>query len=405
MNAEPAPPLSVQASGAARAELVFLRRLLATSAEIGDHQSLLRAVIDETREATNSDVCSLYLWDADAAELVLTATNGLARDGIGRVRLALGQGITGVVAEQRHPLSVPDVRLEPRFHWVPGLDQERFRSMLSVPVLAADRLVGVLNIQTTEVRRHGDEERELLVAIGGHVAGIIERSALVDELRLLHQQRTELLMMLAHDIGTPLSIARSYLSGILSRAATDLRDPILQASEELDRVEARCRRALRALQLNSAASPLHLRLADPSRLLREVARRLRAIAPGRVRTRWSPGVALVRCDPEAVQDALLNVADNALKYSPTNRPILLELRVSVATVALVVHDRGPGEPTAGWASLQQPFRRGDAAGPGTGLGLHLVRRVVESHGGSLILRRRPGGGSSVAIELPAEPAC
>src|ERR1700737_1199988 len=219
--------------GVLQVELAFLRRLLANSAAARDHQEVLRAVIDQTWEATGSDVCSLYLWDSEASQLVLTATNGLTQEGVGRVRLRLGEGVTGLVAAQRRPLSVPDVRLEPRFQWIPGIDQQRFLSMLSVPVVAGDRLVGVLNVQGEEAQPHGPDEMELLMAIGGHVAGILERSALLDEVRLLHQHRTDLLMTLAHDIGTPLSIARSYLKGIVSRAGPELRRPAQDAAEEL----------------------------------------------------------------------------------------------------------------------------------------------------------------------------
>jgi GAF domain-containing protein len=375
----------------APAELTFLRRLLATSAAAVDHSSLLRAVIDETREATRSDVCSLYLWEPEPAELVLTATNGLSKDGIGKVRLRLGQGITGSVAEQGRPLSVPDVRLDPRFQWVPGLDQERFLSMLSVPVLVDDRLVGVLNVQTSEVRHHRPDEAELLMAIGGHVAGIIQKSALVEELQLLQRQRTELLNTLGHDIGSALTIARSHLRGVISKAGPELREPAMLAAEELDVVHEHSRRALRALQMEAAESPLHLRMTDPVRVVRKAARRLRAIAPGRVQTHWPASAALVRCDPEAVERALLKIADDALRSSPAEQPILLGVEVSAGRVALEVRDRRAGAS----ASVE----RGEAAG---GPELELVRRVAEGHGGTLAVRPRAGGGTVVAIELTAE---
>jgi signal transduction histidine kinase len=383
-------------------ELAFLRRLLASSAAAREHQEVLRAVIDETREATGSAVCSLYLWDADASQLVLTATNGLTQEGVGRVRLRLGEGVTGLVGAQRRPLSVPDVRLEPRFEWISGIDHERFLSMLSVPVVAGDRLVGVLNVQGEETRSHGHDEIELLMAIGGHVAGIVERSVLLDEVRLLHRHRTELLMTLAHDIGTPLTLARSHLKSIVSGATPELRRQALEATEEVDRVDAQCDRVLRVLTLEAAELPVHPRAVDPAHLLRQVARRLRAVAGSRVRTHAPRTVARVNCDPDAVQEALLNLADNALKYSPPGERINLELRVLIDRIALEVHDHGPGEPAEGWKVLEQPFKRGATGTPGSGLGLHVVRRVAERHGGSLVIRPGRDGGSVFGIELPTQ---
>src|SRR5258708_19998219 len=131
-------------------ELTFLERVARASATASDHTALLRSIVDETTVATDTQVCSLYLWDDTERVLTLTATNGLAESGIGRVKLGLGEGVTGWVAAQRRPLAVPDVRAEPRFVWVPNLDQEQFSSMLSVPILSRDRVAGVLNVQTRE---------------------------------------------------------------------------------------------------------------------------------------------------------------------------------------------------------------------------------------------------------------
>jgi two-component system sensor histidine kinase QseC len=240
------------------------------------------------------------------------------------------------------------------------------------------------------------------MAIGGHVAGIVERSALLDEVRLLHQHRTELLVMLAHDIGTPLSFLRSHLNEIASRAGPELRRSTLAAAEELDRVDAQCDRMLRALMLGSAELPVRPRSVDPAQLLRQVARRLRAVAGGRVHTHAPRTVARVNCDPEAVQEALLNLADNALKYSPPGERINLELRVLINRIALEVHDHGPGEPAEGWPAFEQPFERGATGMPGSGLGLQVVRRIAERHGGSLVIRPGRDGGSVFGIELPTE---
>jgi phosphotransferase system enzyme I (PtsP) len=161
-------------------ELDFLRRLLAGTSGESDHKALLKAVIDKTREATGTQVCSLYLWNESTRRLVLTATNGLAEEGVGIVTMRMGKGVTGWVAENRRALVVPDTREEPRFHWVPGLDQERFVSMLSVPVLAGRQLVGVINVQTEETHDFSADEIALLEAIAGYVAGIVERSALLE---------------------------------------------------------------------------------------------------------------------------------------------------------------------------------------------------------------------------------
>ena len=78
-----------------------------------------------------------YNSEPDGETLVLSATNGLSQGGLGRVRLRIGEGVTGTAAVERAPVVVEDVRTEPRFRWLPGVDQARFVSMCSVPIVSA----------------------------------------------------------------------------------------------------------------------------------------------------------------------------------------------------------------------------------------------------------------------------
>ena len=159
-------------------ELRFLQRLALMAASTLDLGALMGRVIAETTEATVTDVCSIYLLAPDCEALVLTATNGLSQSGVGRVRLRVGEGITGWAAAERRPVVVPDVRAEPRFRWLHGVDQARFVSMGSVPIISGDRFVGVLNVQTDALREFTEADVGLLCAIAAQVAGDLERGEL-----------------------------------------------------------------------------------------------------------------------------------------------------------------------------------------------------------------------------------
>lgn len=163
-------------------EIEFLQRLAVTAAETLDATSLVDLVIAETTGALGVDVCSVYLLEPDGVNLVLSATNGLSQAGVGNVRLRVREGITGWAAAERTPIVVPDVREDRRFRWLAGVDQARFVSMASVPIVSADRLVGVLNVQTDAVRHFTVDDVDLLGSIAAHVAGALERSALQGEL-------------------------------------------------------------------------------------------------------------------------------------------------------------------------------------------------------------------------------
>jgi sugar diacid utilization regulator/putative methionine-R-sulfoxide reductase with GAF domain len=194
-------------------ELSFLVRLAQAAASTQRPDELLELIIRETTSAIGADVCSLYLLSPPGAELLLTATNGLNENMIGRVRMKVGEGITGWVAESRRPAVVPDVSKDPHWKWVPGLDEDRFHSMASVPIESGPRLVGVLNVQSTERREFNSGDIDFLRAIAAQVAGILERSEL--------QRRTEVQLaeiQLSHDIHerfTKLSLDGAGIHSIL----------------------------------------------------------------------------------------------------------------------------------------------------------------------------------------------
>ncbi|HKC19471.1 MAG TPA: GAF domain-containing protein [Candidatus Dormibacteraeota bacterium] len=200
-------------SSLAARELGFLVRLAQAAASTPRPDELLELIIRETTSAIGTDVCSLYLLTPPGGELLLTATNGLNENMLGKVRMKVGEGITGWVAESRSPAVVPDVSKDPHWKWVPGLDEDRFHSMASVPIESGPRLVGVINVQSTERREFNSGDVDFLRAIAAQVAGILERSEL--------QRRTEVQLAeirLSHDIHerfTKLSLDGAGIPSIL----------------------------------------------------------------------------------------------------------------------------------------------------------------------------------------------
>ena len=174
-------------------ELRFLQRLALMASSTLDPRELMHLVIAETTEAAVTDVCSIYLLEPDGEALLLTATNGLSQAGVSRVRLQIGEGITGWAAAEQRPVVVTDVRAEPRFRWLHGVDQARFVSMCSVPIISGDRLVGVLNVQTDDLREFSEADVGLLSAIAAQVAGALERGELQTRLqaRIAELRRSE----------------------------------------------------------------------------------------------------------------------------------------------------------------------------------------------------------------------
>src|SRR6266404_4606756 len=207
-------PIDLESDGSLAArELSFLVKLAQAAASTQNPDELLALIIGEATSAMGTDVCSLYLLTPPGREMLLTATNGLNEKMIGKVVMRVGEGITGWVAETRRPAVVPEVRKEPHWKWVPGLDEDRFQSMLSVPIESGPRLVGVLNVQTAELKDFDSGDIDFLRAIAAQVAGILERSELQ---RRMEVQLGEI--QLSHDIHerfTKLSLEGAGISSIL----------------------------------------------------------------------------------------------------------------------------------------------------------------------------------------------
>ncbi|HEV3408130.1 MAG TPA: GAF domain-containing protein [Gaiellaceae bacterium] len=151
-----------------------------------DLEELFDLVARKVAEALEADACFVYLYDERAGELVLRATYGTRVEEMTRQpRMRPGEGITGTAAAERAPIMIArDAHLDPRFKGFPNLPEDRYSSILAVPILAKDRLEGALNVRTERPRAFTAAEIDLLMAIAGQVAQAIENAKLYD-----HAQR------------------------------------------------------------------------------------------------------------------------------------------------------------------------------------------------------------------------
>jgi len=109
-----------------------------------------------------TDVCSACLMEPDRANLVLAATVGLRRECVGNLRMAVNEGLTGLVAEQLQPVAVSHVKNHPRFKYFKEAGEEAYQSFLGVPLIDRGVLQGVLVVQTIEARVFGEDDIRML---------------------------------------------------------------------------------------------------------------------------------------------------------------------------------------------------------------------------------------------------
>ncbi|HEX9640717.1 MAG TPA: GAF domain-containing protein, partial [Candidatus Krumholzibacteria bacterium] len=162
-------------------ELEFLADVAHLVGSARTWDELMGLIVDRATAAARAEVCSLYLMDRDGKGVTLAATNGLDPEQIGVARLPLGVGITGSVAKARKPTTSVNVHKDKRFHWIRGVDDLRFTSMCSVPLIWNNGVIGVLNVQTERRRQFTRRDVAFLEALAGLLAGIVERNRLQRE--------------------------------------------------------------------------------------------------------------------------------------------------------------------------------------------------------------------------------
>ena len=155
----------------------------------GQSAETLMNVVALIAKRFHTDVCSAYLLEPDRANLVLAATVGLRRECIGRLRMAVHEGLTGLVAEQVHPVAVSQVKHHPRFKYFKDSGEDAYQSFLGVPLIDRGILQGVLVVQTVEARVFSAEEIRMLAEASRQVAPVVSEARTLDRFIAPLQER------------------------------------------------------------------------------------------------------------------------------------------------------------------------------------------------------------------------
>ena len=182
-------------NGAPKAEereasrVLKLEEIAQLASERGKPAETLTKLVALIAQRFDADVCSVYLLEPDRANLVLAATVGLRPGCVGTLRMAVSEGLSGLVAETVLPVAVDQVRTHPRFKYFKEAGEETFESFLGVPVIDRGILQGVLVIQTTEPRAFREDEIRMLVEAAQGVAPVVSEARTLDQFIAPVQER------------------------------------------------------------------------------------------------------------------------------------------------------------------------------------------------------------------------
>jgi signal transduction histidine kinase len=408
-------------------ELSFLHEFAKLLTTARNWDELMRTIVDRTTDALDVEVCSVYLMERHEPRLRLAATNGLDSDQIGKVTMAVGEGLTGKAAESGQPVASTDVRIDPRFQWIPGFDQSRFTSMLSVPLPWNDTIVGVINVQAIESRTFSAEEVEFLVTIGALLGGVIEKGRLqaeaeeqLETLTALDGARAELLAVVTHELRTPLAVVRAYVDlladavfdeaangdsradgGETAAAATQIDEWRAQAIAQVTRLDRLVDSILASIRGEGLAAGLARVPFDVARAVNDTIAEMGPLLRSHPMRRTGTWEALVGIGDEGrFRQVLEHLLENEVKYSPEGGAVSVGVLPDDGEVHIYVTDDGPGIPESEWESVFDAYVRTVHRPRGSGIGLYAARRLMDGMGGRVWLESNGYGGSRFMVAVP-----
>lgn len=265
------------------------------------------------------------------------------------------------------------------------------------------RRVGNLGEHMRKLKAGRLDARPAPDRVGDEIA--VLRDAIAEttaELEAARRAQDRLVADAAHELRTPLATMRAGIDVALrrERSPAELRATLDEARGEVDRLAELATRLLDLAALR--ASPLEPRRGDLVPLVIEAVDAARATAEpcGVLVELKAPTRASVEHAPEAMRQALDNLLANAIKFSPADGTVDVELREDGDGWRVTIADRGPGVPAAEREAIFQPFHRVDHGVPGKGLGLAIVHDVAMRHGGRAWVEAREGGGARFCLRLP-----
>jgi signal transduction histidine kinase/ActR/RegA family two-component response regulator len=385
-----------------------------------DVENVLATIVMHAVELSGTDGGSIMEYaEADRCFLVRSTygTDAGVVDRLRSVRIGLDETLVGSAAKQRRSLAVTDLGgIEPDPH-LQVLFDAGWRSVVAVPMLREDQIVGSLVVRRKSTGDFSEETLDLLETFASQSALALLNAQLFRELKvqsaeleLASRHKSEFLASMSHELRTPLNAVLGFSEVLLERMFGDinerqeeyLRDihgsgkhllELLNEILDLSKVEAG------RMELEYSSFPLRALLEDAAAMLRERAA-LHAIT---MTVDVEEGIDEVYSDELRLKQVVLNLLTNAVKFTGDGGAVRLRAVRGPGTVDITVEDTGIGIPEADRERIFESFQqggRGSSREEGTGLGLTLSRRLVELLGGRMWLESAVGVGSTFGFSLP-----
>ena len=406
-------------------------------------EELLDAIYNECRRSVDCTLFTIALLEESTNELSFELD---VRDGVRlpKDRIRLGEGLNSWVASHHEPLLIGSVADEKRIGVKAVVDTKPTELWLGVPMIARDRLIGVISVESFKKNAFTNDDMLLLTAIANQAAVAIENAHLYKDLegltyaleqrvlertnelretnlRLLAADRSknQFLANMSHELRTPLNSIIGFSSVLLENTRAVVPQRLYKFLENIHVAGNHLLELINdILDLSKIeAGKMELRtddfdLRDTITAVERVMKGFAAEARVSITASIDPSVPMVRLDEGRLKQILFNLLSNAVKFSPDGGPVTIAVKslprttspLAVDSVRIDVADRGIGIPPDQLQRIFDEFYQTEegrrARRGGTGLGLSLTRNFVELHHGRIEVQSQPGDGSCFTLYLP-----
>ena len=377
-------------------------------------EAVLNNIVKSTALALNLKGCSLLLLSTNQKQLIHTAAYGLSESYIGKGPMGVGPILADVL--KGNPVAVEDVSSDPRVQYQDQAIREGITSMLSVPIILRGETTGVLRVYTSEPRQFSLDDIQFLnlVASLGAIAlkkakeyesqGQYYEQRLKEQVALLEQSREDLarveeaknklltfISMVAHDLKSPLAAIQTYfgvmLGGYIGEISEKHRELIEKSEARLEGLQELISDLLDISRIETGQIVQEMEEISLSELAGAPVEDAIGLAEQKgieLTANIAPDLPSIHGAPTRLQQLLTNLLSNAIKFTPAGGTIGFTLMEKNGDITGEIRDSGIGIPEQDLPHIFEDFYRAtNVDAPGTGLGLPIVKRIVEAHGGRI----------------------
>lgn len=386
-------------------------------------EEIFNVALSKVLEVTDAQAGTLYSLDGDI--LRLEAFKGLSPGFKEKAMIRkMGEGVPGIAAQSKKAIAM-DVSKFPSSLLLPYVMEEGLVSFIGTPLMSKGKVVGALSLGTKKKRAFTQDDLDLLFSIGNVIGIAVENARLYkesvenlqklqkayDELQILNQMKDEFISNVSHELKTPLVSIKGY--------AELLHDEKIGSLLEIQKksLEAVLRNADRLIQLidsilfisklQAGKVEFHFEPVDLDEIIRACVSDFKSMLDKKHISfeKAVPEISRVVGERDKYIEVINNLLDNAIKFTPNYGKIWIKAWDEGKNVHLIVADNGIGIPSELIPKLFMRFYQVDASASrkygGAGLGLYIVKSVVDAFGGKIWIESEAGKGTTVHLLLPA----